>query len=257
VFLRAAAGEAVRTMRALIVDDQASIRSVISKVLSRAGAACEMAGSGEEALEYLARAPYDMVLIDLALPGMDGLALARITAHRYPDVPMVMITGSAKFETAVAAMQAGAVDYVVKPFSAQTLTAAFERAASHRRVRLQAARAHSFHQAITERTLEIRMLLGQPGESADALAKGFVAALAMRSAGMADHVERVADLSRRIELEIGKPFLLEAGMARIGVSIGVAFAAPGQRDLDALLGKADQLMYEVKRDRKAARAGVR
>src|SRR5690606_25035520 len=105
VFLRAAAGDAVRVMRALIVDDQASIRSVISKVLSRAGATCEMAGSGEEALERLARAPYDMVFIDLALPGMDGLGLARLIAHRYPDVPMVMITGSAKFEMAVAAMQ--------------------------------------------------------------------------------------------------------------------------------------------------------
>ena len=82
MFLRAAAGDAVRVMRALIVDDQASIRSVISKVLSRAGATCEMAGSGEEALERLARAPYDMVFIDLALPGMDGLGLARLIAHR-------------------------------------------------------------------------------------------------------------------------------------------------------------------------------
>jgi response regulator RpfG family c-di-GMP phosphodiesterase len=202
VFLRAATGDPVRTMRALIVDDQASIRSVISKVLSRAGASCEMAGSAEEALERLARAPFDMVMIDLALPGMDGLALARIVAHRYPDLPMVMITGSAKFETAVAAMQAGAVDYVVKPFNAQSLTSAFERAASHRRVRLQAAKAHGFQQAITERTLEIRMLLSQPGESADALVKGFVAALRMRSAGMSSHVERVADLSRRLAAEL-------------------------------------------------------
>jgi len=192
-------------MRALIVDDQASIRSVISKVLSRAGATCEMAGSGEEALERLARAPYDMVFIDLALPGMDGLGLARLIAHRYPDVPMVMITGSAKFEMAVAAMQAGAVDYVVKPFSAQTLAAAFERAASHRRVRLQAARAHGFQQAITERTLEIRMLLSQPGESADSLLTGFMAALAMRSARMADHVDRVADLSRRMAAVLQLP----------------------------------------------------
>jgi diguanylate cyclase (GGDEF)-like protein len=66
----------------------------------------------------------------------------------------------------------------------------------------------------------------------------------------------LAETGRRIELEIGKPFLLEAGMARIGVSIGTAFAAPGERDLDALLGQADQLMYEVKRTRKAGRAGA-
>jgi diguanylate cyclase (GGDEF)-like protein len=69
--------------------------------------------------------------------------------------------------------------------------------------------------------------------------------------------DELATVARRIELELGKPFLLEAGMARIGVSIGTAFAAPGDRDLDGLLGTADQLMYEVKRARKADRGAVR
>jgi diguanylate cyclase (GGDEF)-like protein len=66
--------------------------------------------------------------------------------------------------------------------------------------------------------------------------------------------EDLNGLGRRIEVDMGKPFLLEAGMARIGVSIGAAHAAPGERDLDSLLGQADQLMYEVKRSRKAARS---
>ncbi len=65
--------------------------------------------------------------------------------------------------------------------------------------------------------------------------------------------EDLAALGRRIEIEIGKPFLLEAGMARIGVSIGAAHAKPGERDLDSLLNQADALMYEVKRSRKADR----
>ena len=65
--------------------------------------------------------------------------------------------------------------------------------------------------------------------------------------------EDLVGLGRRIEVDLGKPFLLEAGMARIGVSIGAAHAAPGERDLDSLLGQADQLMYEVKRSRKAGR----
>jgi diguanylate cyclase (GGDEF)-like protein len=64
----------------------------------------------------------------------------------------------------------------------------------------------------------------------------------------------LAGLGRRIEIDLGKPFLLEAGMARIGVSIGAAHAQPGERDLDSLLGQADQLMYEVKRSRKAGRS---
>jgi diguanylate cyclase (GGDEF)-like protein len=66
--------------------------------------------------------------------------------------------------------------------------------------------------------------------------------------------DELAGLGRRIEIDLGKPFLLEAGMARIGVSIGAAHAAPGERDLDSLLGHADALMYEAKRSRKAARA---
>jgi diguanylate cyclase (GGDEF)-like protein len=66
--------------------------------------------------------------------------------------------------------------------------------------------------------------------------------------------EDLSALGRRIEIEIGKPFLLEAGMARIGVSIGAAHAKPGERDLDSLLGQADALMYEVKRSRKAGGA---
>ena len=64
----------------------------------------------------------------------------------------------------------------------------------------------------------------------------------------------LAGLGRRIEIDLGKPFLLEAGMARIGVSIGAAHAAPGERDLDSLLSQADSLMYEVKRSRKAGRS---
>lgn len=60
----------------------------------------------------------------------------------------------------------------------------------------------------------------------------------------------LAALGRRIEIDLGRPFLLEVGMARIGVSIGAAHAAPGQRDLDSLLGQADTLMYEVKRTKK-------
>ncbi|WP_052090823.1 GGDEF domain-containing protein [Modestobacter caceresii] len=63
--------------------------------------------------------------------------------------------------------------------------------------------------------------------------------------------EDLAGLGRRIEADLDRPFLLEAGMARIGVSIGVAHADDGERDLDALLGCADQLMYEVKRSKKA------
>jgi diguanylate cyclase (GGDEF)-like protein len=61
-------------------------------------------------------------------------------------------------------------------------------------------------------------------------------------------------VGRRIEVDLGRPFLLEAGMARIGVSIGMAQADADDGDLEALLSQADHLMYEVKRTRKGSRA---
>lgn len=189
-----------RSMRALIVDDEAGVRGLVSRVVKRAGGSCGMAATAEEAIERLAREPFDIALLDLVLPGMDGLRLAHLIHERYPDVSLIMITGSAEFQTALSAMQAGAVDYVVKPFEIDTLLGAYERAVTHRRIRMQAARAYGLQQAITERTLEIQMLFARSGESADSLVKGFTAALALRSHEMASHSERVAELAGQIGL---------------------------------------------------------
>lgn len=185
-------------MRTLIVDDEPGIRSMAGKILSRSGAVCAMAGTAEEAIERLGRERFDVMLLDIRLPGIDGLTLARRVQQTHPDLALVMITGRADVDSVISAMQAGAVDYVTKPFGADALLRAYGRAEDRRRLSLAAHRAEGLQEAIAERTLEIRLLLSQPGESAQALVASYLAALRLRSAAAAGHAERVAALSRTL-----------------------------------------------------------
>jgi response regulator RpfG family c-di-GMP phosphodiesterase len=185
-------------MRTLIVDDEPGVRSVAGKILNRAGSVCEMAGTAEEALDRITRERFDIVLLDIRLPGMDGLVLARHIQERDPAISLVMMTGTTNVESVIAAMQAGAADYVIKPFGADTLIRAFGRAADRRRIRLDAGRTAGLQQAIAERTLEVRLLLSTPSGTAQGLTHSFLTALRLRDEAAAHHAERVAALSLAI-----------------------------------------------------------
>src|SRR5512134_511069 len=101
----------------LIVDDEAGVRSALSGVLRDEGYVVEAADSGEACLDRVARAPYDVIVLDIWLPGMDGLAtLARLRERRV-DAPVVMISGHGNIESAVRAIKMGAFDFVEKPLS--------------------------------------------------------------------------------------------------------------------------------------------
>ena len=188
-------GKDAEAMRTLIVDDEPEIRSLAGKILASTGGVCEMAGTAEEALERLMHERFDIVLLDIHLPGMDGLSLAQRLQERDPDIALVIVTGSADVESVIVAMQAGAADYVMKPFGADALIRAFNRAADRRRIRLEAGRTARMQQAVAERTLEIRLLLSQPSESAHGLVRSYLEALRLRHEAAASHADRVAALS--------------------------------------------------------------
>jgi two-component system nitrogen regulation response regulator NtrX len=101
----------------LIVDDEAGVRSALTGVLKDEGYAVEAVPSGEACLERLARGPVDVVVLDIWLPGMDGLAtLARVRERRV-DAVVIMISGHGSIESAVKAIKMGAYDFVEKPLS--------------------------------------------------------------------------------------------------------------------------------------------
>jgi len=96
----------------LIVDDEADIRELLVLTLSRMGVDADTASSVAEAQEALKERPYDLCLTDMRLPDGDGLAVLRHIAEHYGNTPVAVITAYGSTDNAVAALQAGAFDYL-------------------------------------------------------------------------------------------------------------------------------------------------
>ncbi len=100
----------------LVVDDDATVRSGLNRILDAQGYAVETASTASEALEMLSHHPFDLVLTDLQMPGMDGLELLGEIKGRTSNMPVVMITGHGSMDTVIQALRRGVSDFVNKPF---------------------------------------------------------------------------------------------------------------------------------------------
>jgi two-component system, NtrC family, response regulator AtoC len=116
----------------LIVDDELNIRRVLAAMLKREGYEVTTAADGEQALAVLAKTPVEVVVTDLVMPRLGGMELLQRVGAQYPDVPVILITAHGTVDSAVAALKAGAFDYVTKPFEQEEL----------KKVIAKAARAH-------------------------------------------------------------------------------------------------------------------
>ncbi len=114
-------------MRLLVVDDDAVFREELAELLRDDRHDVEVAPSVAKALEALARAEFDVVLTDLKMPRQGGLDLLREVRARYPATFVVMVTGHATVETAVTALQAGAAEYIQKPFRLDRIREVLQR----------------------------------------------------------------------------------------------------------------------------------
>ncbi len=119
------------TGNVLIVDDHASARESMGEVLRQAGHEIRCCSSAIEALQQLDRWSADVIVTDLKMPGMDGLAFIRALAERSYDAQVVMVTAHATVASAVDAMRHGAFDYIEKPFGADRLEQLVHRALQH------------------------------------------------------------------------------------------------------------------------------
>ncbi|HEX5803529.1 MAG TPA: sigma-54 dependent transcriptional regulator [Azospira sp.] len=107
--------------RVLVVDDEADIRELLDLTLSRMGLAADCAGSVAEARQYIERERYQLCLTDMRLPDGEGLEVVRMIAERCPETPVAVITAFGSTENAVAALKAGAFDYLAKPVALDQL----------------------------------------------------------------------------------------------------------------------------------------
>jgi DNA-binding response OmpR family regulator len=103
----------------LIVDDEKNIRLTLSLALEKLNLPVDTADSGKDALEKLAEKSYDLMLLDLRMPGIDGMEVLRRVPEIRPEVKVVIITAWGSIEAAVEAMKLGAVDFLQKPFDAE------------------------------------------------------------------------------------------------------------------------------------------
>src|SRR6476661_10846371 len=111
--------------RILVVDDEASIRDLLSKTLALAEYEVDVAPDGRTALERLRLYPYDLLIADLKMPGMDGLAVIREAKRYKADLPVIIITGFSTEASAIEAVNLGVSGYLTKPFRVpQVLNAA-------------------------------------------------------------------------------------------------------------------------------------
>jgi two-component system response regulator PilR (NtrC family) len=117
----------------LVVDNEKGMRDFLSIALSRGGYRVTAAGSGEEALAVIATEPFDLVITDIRMKGVDGLGVLQGVRERSPEVPVVLITAYASPDTAIEAMKLGAYDYITKPFKPEQLTSLVARALDDRR----------------------------------------------------------------------------------------------------------------------------
>ncbi len=118
----------------LAVDDDLLSLNMLGSCLRQSGYQVLLASDAKQALSVLEAQPVDLVLSDLVMPGMDGMALLKQVTERYPSLPFVVVTAYGSIGSAVEAMQAGAVDYLEKPFNPDALRLTIRRVFEYRRV---------------------------------------------------------------------------------------------------------------------------
>jgi hypothetical protein len=125
--------------RLLIVDDEQAQLRAMCTILEEAGFSVSGFGSPTAALRSVRPDQFDVVLTDLMMPEMDGIGLLRELQKLDPDVVLVVMTGNGALETAIQAMKAGALDYVLKPFKLAVLLPVITRALNIKRLRRENA----------------------------------------------------------------------------------------------------------------------
>ncbi len=123
--------------RILIVDDEADIALILKLQLEDAGYRTTRARDGLEALEVLGRESFDLVLLDIRMPRLDGIEVLERIRSDWPEMVVVMMTAHGSEDIAVEAMKKGAVDYISKPFSSDDMKKRVERAIQYNRTRLE------------------------------------------------------------------------------------------------------------------------
>lgn len=134
-------------MRILLIDDEVEFLTPLTKRLKRRGIDVSVAGSGEQALEWLAGHDMDVAVLDMKMPGMDGIETLQEIKRLHPDVEVIMLTGHASVEAAIKGMELGAFDYMMKPVELDELVFKLEDAMQRKKLHAPGGAEHETNTA--------------------------------------------------------------------------------------------------------------
>lgn len=212
--------------RLLIVDDEMAHVTALVRMLKREGYAPIGAHSAAEALSALRSSHFDILITDLEMPGMEGLALLHAAQALDRNLVSVVMTGQGSMDTAIGAMKGGALDYILKPFNLGTIVPVLSRAVAMRRLRAENA-------ALVERVAK----RGAELEAANRVLRDASRALGALSAKMSQRLSRpLQELSEQSFLLLGEAKTLTPMQRRV-----VEGLAQRARDL---AGEAGELLRE-------------
>ncbi len=181
----------------LIVDDEATIRNLLRKTLSREGYRCEEAATAETALDVLATSPVALAILDIKMPGKSGIELLPEIKSGYPDTAVIMATVVTNINVAIQCLKQGADDYFCKPFNLEEVSLAVQKALEKRRLKLEIRGYQQFlEDKVEEQTGEIKKIfLG----SIEAL----VSAIEAKDKYTGGHSRRVTEMALALGNELG------------------------------------------------------
>ncbi|CUS76339.1 Response regulator receiver domain-containing protein [Candidatus Kryptonium thompsonii] len=114
--------------RILVVDDEEALRYLLSSELAAEGYEVETAGDGDEAIESIKQKDYDVVLLDIKMPRVDGFEVLRFIKQNKPEIKVIMLTAYADVKNAIEALKLGASDFVSKPYDLEDILTSINRA---------------------------------------------------------------------------------------------------------------------------------
>jgi len=181
-----------KVARILVVDDETPVRTMIAAALERQGYVVELANGGRQALEALEMNSFNLVLTDIVMEDVNGIALLERIHALQPNLPVVMVTAVHDISVAIDSMRRGAYDYLLKPFEREQLYSTVERALSHRRALEETETYHqSLEEMVRARTEMLRHAMENLEHSYDVTLEALGDALDLKDSETEGHSKRV------------------------------------------------------------------
>ena len=202
--------------KVLIVDDEIRVREILTRKLSDNGYHCLTAPDGNSALKLLKAEPFELVLLDIMMPGKSGSEVLHEIKLTYPDTAVIMITAVADVQTAISLMRMGAHDYIIKPIELNVLSLSLDRALEKRELIIE-NRDYQLHleKRVEDQTTKIRQSFLNSTTS-------LAYALEAKDKYTHGHSERVTDIAVAVarELDIPKAMIEKIKLAGLLHDVG-------------------------------------